>query len=87
MAADVFRFKPAEVPRASRGRRKSKYSATVEAVHQYLQKNPDQLSVKMELGAVDFKAAAAGFRKAIAQQYPDAMRLAQRGGELYILRK
>jgi hypothetical protein len=87
MAADIFRFKPAEVPKATRGLGKSRYIATVEAVHQYLQKNADQQSVKIELGDVGVKPAAASFRNAIRKYYPDTLRLAQRGGELYIERK
>jgi hypothetical protein len=84
MAADAFKFKPAEVPKAERGMRKSKYVATVEAVYQYLQDHGDQRAVKIELGDVGVKSAVASFRNAIAKQYPDAIRLVQRGGELYV---
>ena len=84
MAAETFGFKPAEVPQAVRGLRKSKYVATVEAVHEYLQDHSDQRSVQIELGDVSIKSAIASFRNAIAKQYPDTLRLVQRGGELYI---
>jgi len=87
MATDIFRFKPADVPQAKRGLRKSKYSATVEAVYEYLQKNPDQRSVKIELGDVGIKSAVASFRMAISKLYPDAIRLVQRAGELYVERR
>lgn len=84
MAAETFSFRPAEVPKAVRGLRKSKYVATVEAVHEYLQDHSDERSVKIELGDVGVKSAVASFRNAISRQYPDALRLVQRGGELYI---
>jgi hypothetical protein len=84
MAAEIFGFEPVEVPRASRGLRGSKYVATVEAVHQYLQDHTDQRSVKIELGNVGVKSAVASFRNAIARQYRDTLRLVQRGGDLYI---
>jgi hypothetical protein len=87
MVAETFGFKPAEVPQASRGLRRSKYVATVEAVHQYLQDHTDQRSVKIELGDVGIKSAVASFRNAISKQYPDTMRLVQRGGDLYIERR
>ena len=87
MAADIFAFKPAEVPKASRGRRKSKYVETVEAVSQYLQDHADQPSVKIELGDVAVKSAVASFRNAIARHYPDTLRLVQRGGDLYVARR
>jgi hypothetical protein len=87
MASDVFKFKPAEVPRASRGLRKSKYGATVEAVHTYLQENTDEQAIKIDLGGVEIKSAAAGFRNAIAKRYSDEMRLVQRGGDLYIQKR
>jgi hypothetical protein len=87
MATDIFTFKPAEVPKAQRGLKKSKYGATVEAVHQYLQAHKNQQSVKLELGEVGIKSAVASFRHAIARRYPDALRLVQRGGELYIQRR
>jgi hypothetical protein len=84
MAAESFSFKPAEVPQAARGLRKSKYVATVEAVHEYLQDHSDQRSVKIELGDVGTKSAVASFRNAVAKLYPDTIRLVQRGGDLYI---
>jgi hypothetical protein len=86
MAVEMFKFGPAEVPRASRGLRKSKYGTTVEAVYEYLQENADQTAVKIELGSVDIKSAAASFRNAIAKRFPDAIRMVQRGGDLYIER-
>lgn len=87
MAADIFKFKPAEVPQATRGLRKSKYGATVEAVNQYLQEHSDQQSVKVELGDVAVKSAVASFRNAIVRRYPDTLRLVQRGGDLYIAKR
>ncbi len=84
MATEIFSFKPAEVPKASRGLRKSKYVETVNAVHEYLQDHADQRSVKIELGDVGVKSAVASFRNAISKQYPDTLRLVQRGGDLYI---
>jgi hypothetical protein len=84
MAAETFRFKPAEVPQATRGKRRSKYVATVEAVHEYLKDHADQRCVKIELGDVGIKSAVASFRNAISKQYRDSMRLVQRGGDLYI---
>ena len=87
MAADAFDFKPAQVPQATRGLRRSRYAVTVDAVHAYLQEHADERAVKIELGSVGIKAAAASFRAAIKKYYPDAMRLAQRGSELFIERK
>jgi hypothetical protein len=87
MAAEIFRFKPAEVPKASRGLRKSKYVETVNAVHEYLKDHADQPSVKIELGDVGVKSAVASFRNAISRQYPDTLRLVQRGGDLYMERR
>jgi len=87
MAADAFDFKPAEVPQATRGLKKSRYAATVDAVHAYLQEHADQRAVQIELGSVGIKAAAASFRAAIKKHHPDDMRLAQRGGELFVERK
>jgi hypothetical protein len=84
MAADIFNFKPAEVPRALKG---SKYAATVQAVHEYMQEHTDQKSVKVELGDVSVKSAVASFRIAIKKQFPDTLRLVQRRGELYIERR
>ena len=84
MAAEIFSFKPAEVPHASRGLRRSKYVATLEAVHQYLKDHTDQRSVKIELGDVSIKSAVASFRNAISKLYPGTIRLVQRGGDLYI---
>lgn len=87
MAADTFAFKPAPVPKAVRGVRKSKYAATIEAVHQYLELHKDTESVRVELGNISAKSAVASFRNAIARRYPDTLRLVQRGGELYITRR
>lgn len=87
MSAETFNFKPADVPKAERGLKKSKYMATVEAVHQYMKDHSDQESVKIELGDVSAKSAHASFRNAIAKQYSDTLRLAQRGGGLYIERR
>jgi hypothetical protein len=84
MAAEVFSFKPAEIPQAERGLRRSKYLATVEAVYEYLQAHKDQRAVKIDLGDVSTKSAVASFRNAIAKNYPDTLRLVQRGGDLYI---
>ena len=84
MAAEIFSFKPAEVPQATRGLRRSKYVATVDAVHKYLKDHTDQRSVKIELGDVGIKSAVASFRNAISKHYPDTIRLVQRGGDLYI---
>ena len=84
MAAEAFSFKPAEIPQAQRGLRRSKYLATVEAVHEYLQTHKDQRAVKLDLGDVNIKSAVASFRNAIAKKYPDSLRLVQRGGDLYI---
>ena len=87
MAANIFSFKPAEVPPTSRGTRTSRYSATVEAVHAYLQEHADQQAVKVELGSVAIKTAVASFRSTIAKLHPQSLRLMQRGGELYIARR
>jgi hypothetical protein len=87
VAADMFSFKPAEVPKATRGRRRSKYAATVEAVHEYLAKHADERSVKIELGSVDSRSAAASFRMTVAKNHPDSLRLVQRGEDLYIERR
>lgn len=84
MEAEIFRFEPVEVPPATRGLRRSKYIATLEAVHEYLQDHTDKRSVRVELGDVAIKSATSGFRNAISQHYPDTLRLVQRGGELYI---
>jgi hypothetical protein len=84
MATEIFNFKPVAVPQAKRGLRRSKYVATVEAVHQYLEDHSDKRSVKIELGDVGIKSAVASFRNAISKQYRDSMRLVQRGGDLYI---
>ncbi len=84
MAAEAFSFKPAEIPPAERGLRKSKYAATVEAVNEYLLAHKDQRAVKIDLGDVSIKSAVASFRNAIAKNYPDNLRLVQRGGDLYI---
>ncbi|MCE5253979.1 MAG: hypothetical protein LLG45_07230 [Actinomycetia bacterium] len=86
MATDAFKFIPAVVPTA-RGARKSKYATTVEAVYRYLEQHKDTQSVKIELGDVGVKSAVASFRNAIARQYPDTLRLVQRGDELYIARR
>lgn len=87
MTDEIFKFKPAQVPQASRGLRRSKYAATVEAVQKYLQEHADQPSVQIELGDADIKSATAGFRNAVAKLGPDTMRLVQRGAALYIERK
>jgi len=87
MAANIFSFKPAEVPPASRGLRISKYSATVDAVYKYLQGHATEQSVKIELGDVGIKSAVTSFRNAIAKLYPDSLRLVQREGALYIARR
>ena len=87
MAAEIFNFKPAEVPQTSRGLRRSKYVATIEAVHQYLRDHPDQRCVKIELGGVGVKSAVASFRNAISKHYRESMRLVQRGSDLYIERR
>ena len=84
MAAEIFSFKPAELPQASRGLKGSKYVATVEAVNQYLQDHTDKRSVKIELGDVNIKSAVTSFRNAISKLYPGTIRLVQRGGDLYI---
>jgi hypothetical protein len=72
VAAETFSCKPVEVLQAVRGLRRSRYVATVEAVHQYLQCHPGQLTVKIELGDVGSKSAVASFRNAISKPYPDA---------------
>ncbi|MBN1630934.1 MAG: hypothetical protein JW990_14320 [Thermoleophilia bacterium] len=87
MAADSFNFTPAVVPRVVRGMKKSKYAATVEAVHQHMKDHKGTQAVKVELGEVTVKSAVASFRAAIARLYPDTLKLVQRGGELYIERK
>lgn len=87
MATDIFSFKPVDVPQASRGRRRSRYAATVEAVYQFLQDHADSRSVKIDLGNVGVRSAVAGFRGAISKLHPDALRLVQRGGDLYIQRR
>jgi hypothetical protein len=87
MPAGVFSFKPAEIPKASRGRRGSKYAVTVEAIYKYLTEHPDQRSVKIELGGVGIKSAVASFRSAISRLYPEKLRLVQRAGDLYIERR
>lgn len=85
MAAEkMFSFKPAAVPQATRGQRGSKYVATVEAVHEYLKDHPDERSVQIDLGGVDVKSAAPSFRNAISKQFPDTIRMVQRGRDLYI---
>lgn len=87
MAADSFNFTPAAVPKVARGMKKSKYAATVEAVHQYMQDNKGTQAVKVDLGDVAVKSAVASFRAAIAKLHPDTLKLVQRGGELYVERK
>lgn len=87
MVADSFNFAPAVVPKVARGMKKSKYAATVEAVHQHMKDNKGTQAVKVDLGDVAVKSAVASFRAAIARLYPDTLRLVQRGGELYIERK
>ena len=87
MAADSFNFAPAVVPKVVRGMKKSKYAATVEAVHQHMKDHKGTQAVKLDLGDVAVKSAVASFRAAIAKLYPDTLRLMQRGGELYIERK
>ena len=87
MAADSFNFVPATVPKVVRGMKKSKYAATVEAVHQHMKDHKGTQAVKLDLGDVAVKSAVASFRAAIAKLYPDTLRLMQRGGELYIERK
>jgi hypothetical protein len=87
MAAEVFSFKPADIPQAVRGRKKSRYSATVESVYEYMKEHPDQKSVKLELVGVSAKAAAASFRQAISKSYPSELRLVQRGEDLYLQRR
>ena len=87
MAADSFNFTPAAVPKVVRGLKKSKYAATVEAVHQYMKDHKSAEAVKVDLGDVAVKSAVASFRAAIARLHPDTLRLVQRGGELYIERK
>jgi hypothetical protein len=87
MAAEAFSFKPAEIPKAERASRESKYVATVKAVYQYMQDHTDQRSVKIELGDVSVKSAVASFRNAISRQYPDRLRLVQRGSDLYVERR
>jgi hypothetical protein len=84
MAAEAFSFKPAEIPQAERGSRRSKYLATVEVVHEYLQAHKDQRAVKIDLGDVSIKSAVTSFRNAIAKSHPETLRLVQRGGDLYI---
>jgi len=79
MAVETFNFEPATVPKAVRGIRKSKYLTTVEAVQEYLQAHKTTESVKVELGDVNVKSAVASFRNAIAKNYPDTLRLLQRG--------
>jgi hypothetical protein len=86
MAVDIFDFKPADVPEATRGLRRSKYLATVDAISEYLQDHSEQQSVKIELGDVSIKSAVSSFRNAISKRYPDTLRLLQRGGDLYIER-
>ena len=87
MAAESFGFKPAEIPKAERGQRSSKYVATIEEVHQYLAQHRDQRSVKIELGGTSIKSAVTSFRNAISRRYPDSLRAAQRGGDLYIVKR
>jgi hypothetical protein len=87
MAAEAFSFRPAEIPKAERAVRESKYAATVKAVNHYMQEHSEQRSVMIDLGDVSIKSAVASFRNAIAKQFPDALRLVQRGGELYIERR
>jgi hypothetical protein len=87
MATEAFSFKPADIPQAERGLRKSKYVATVEAVNEYLQTHKDQRAVKIDLGDVSIKSAVASFRNAIAKSYPDTLRLVQRGGDLFIAKR
>jgi hypothetical protein len=86
MGPEIFDFKPAPVPQAVRGRRTSRYTATVEAVQKYLDAHPEQPSVKLELGSTGLKAASASFRKALSGPGSNSLRLVQRGGELYIAR-
>jgi hypothetical protein len=87
MDTNIFRFKPAQVPKAVRGTRRSRYAGTVEAVYHYMQEHKDATSVKVELGDTGVKSAVAGFRNAIARSYPDSLRLVQRGGEIYITKR
>ncbi|MGI5939250.1 MAG: hypothetical protein ACOX8V_00885 [Thermoleophilia bacterium] len=87
MADEIFSFEPAVVPKAQRGFRRSKYLATVEAIDQFLKENPNENAVKIELGDVSSKSAYASFRTVIAREYPDSIRLTQRGGDLYIERR
>lgn len=87
MAAEAFSFAPAEIPKAERSARESKYVATVKAVQKYMDEHKDQRSVKIELGDVSVKSAVASFRNAISRHYPGSLRLVQRGGELFIERR
>jgi hypothetical protein len=87
MATEAFDFKPASVPQSERGSRGSKYGATVEKVHDYLEKHKDVQSVEIELGDVSMKSAVASFRNVIAKRYRDSLRLQQRGSQLYIARR
>lgn len=87
MSTETFGFSPAEVPKVVRGAKRSKYASTVEAVHQHMKEHRATQAVKVDLGDVAVKSAVASFRAAIARLYPDTLRLAQRGGELYIERR
>ena len=87
MAAESFRFSPAEVPKVARGAKGSKYASTVQAVYEHMKDNKGTQAVKIDLGDVAMKSAVASFRAAIARLYPDSLRLVQRGGELYIERR
>jgi hypothetical protein len=87
MATEIFDFKPAQIPQAERGRRKSRYTATVEAIEKYMQAHPEQPSVRLELGSTGIKAAAASLRKALSGSGSSTLRLVQRGGDLYIRRR
>jgi hypothetical protein len=87
MAVEVFSFEPADVPKAQRGLRRSKYLATVEGIDQYMKEHPEQNAVKIQLGNVSSKSAYASFRTVIAREYSDVLRLTQRGGDLYIERR
>ncbi len=84
MSAEAFDFVPAIVPEATRGLKKSKYTATVEAIYLFLQEHKDTKAVKIELGDVSLKSALTSFRNTVRRLYPDTLRVVQRGGDLYI---
>ncbi len=87
MAVEPFPFKAAEVPKAVRGARESKYMATVRVIDQYMKDHKNERSVKVDLGDVSIKSAVGNFRSAVAREFPNKLRVVQRGGELYIERR